>query len=83
MMSYLTLSLSNTSTFCWLMYLFLSNSGSLMSRIMITSCILRRPVRVLTSLVSPSNFVMTPLSKADLLIIEIFEPESKSTQKSL
>jgi hypothetical protein len=34
-------------------------------------------------LVSPSNFVMTPFGKADLLIIETFEPESKSTQKSL
>jgi hypothetical protein len=34
-------------------------------------------------LVSPSNFVMTPFGKADLLIIETFEPESKSTQKIL
>ncbi len=83
MMSYLTLSLSNTSTFCWLMRLFLSNSGSLMSCILTTSCILRHPAKVLTSLVSPSNFVMTPFGKADLLIIDIFKPESKSTRKSL
>jgi hypothetical protein len=49
---------------------------------MTTSCVLRRPERVLTSLVSPSNFVMMPFGKADLLIIETFEPESKSTRKS-
>jgi hypothetical protein len=71
------------STFCWLMRLFLSNSGSLMSRIMTTSCVLIWPARVLTSLVSPSNFVIMPFGKADLLIIETFKPESKSTQKSL
>jgi hypothetical protein len=60
----------------------LSNSGSLMSCIVATSCVLRQPARVLTSLVSPSNFLTTPFGKADLLIIETFEPESKSTQKS-
>ncbi len=38
---------------------------------------------VLTSLVSLSNFVIMPFGKADLLIIETFEPESKSTLKSL
>jgi hypothetical protein len=54
-----------------------------MSRIMTTSCLLRHPVRVLTSLVSSSYFVMTPFGKADLLNIETFEPESKSTQNSL
>jgi hypothetical protein len=54
-----------------------------MSCIMTTSCILRHPVRVLTSLASPSNFVITSFGKANLLIIETFEPESKSTQKSL
>ncbi len=54
-----------------------------MSCIMTTSCVLRRPARILTSLVSASNFVMTPFGKADLLIIETFEPESKSTWKSL
>ncbi len=31
------------------------------------------------SLVSPSIFVITPFGAADLLIIETFEPESKST----
>ncbi len=80
---YLMLSLSNTSTFCWLMRLFLSNPGSLMSYIVTTFCILRQPARVLTSLLPPSNFVITPFGKADLLIIETFKPESKSTQKSL
>ncbi len=50
-----------------------------MSCIVTTSYVLRRPARVLTSLVSPSNFVMTIFGKADHLIIEIFEPESKST----
>ncbi len=83
MMSYLMLSLSNISTFCWLMCLFSLSSGSLMSCIVTTSCVLRHPVWVLTSLVSTSNFVITPFGKADLLIIETFEPESKSTQKSL
>ncbi len=83
MILYLTLSLSNNNTFCWLMRLFLSNSGSLMSWIVTNTCVLRQPARVLTSLVSPSNFVITPFGKADLLIIETFEPESKSTQKSL
>jgi hypothetical protein len=83
MMLYLTLLLSNTRIFCWLMRLNLLNLGSLMSRIMTTSCFLRQPVRVLTSLVSPSNFVITPFGRADHLIIETFEPESKSTQKSL
>ncbi len=58
MMSYLTLPLSNTSTLCWLMCLFLSNFGSLMSRIVATSWVLRWPARVLTSLVSPSSFVI-------------------------
>ncbi len=83
MMSRLMLSLSNTSTFCWLMHLFLLNSGSLMSCIVMTSCVLRQPMRVITSLVSPSNFVITPFGKAYLLIIETFKPESKSTQKSI
>ncbi len=83
MMSYLTLLLSNTNTFCWLMPLFLSNLGNLKSCIVTTSCILRQPLRVLTSLVSPSNFVKMPFGRADLLIIETFKPESKSTQKSL
>ncbi len=69
--------------FCWLMHLFLSNSGNLMSCIVTTSCILRRLARILTSLVSPSNFAITPFGKADLLIRETFKPESKSTQKSL
>ncbi len=50
---------------------------------MITSCILRQPVRFLTSLLSPSNFVVAPFGKVDLLIIETFEPESKRTQESL
>ncbi len=54
-----------------------------MSHIVMTSCVLRQPVRVLTSLVSLSNFVITPFGKSDLLIIETFKPESKSTQKSL
>ncbi len=54
-----------------------------MSCTVTTSCVLRHPARVLTSLVSPSNFVMTPFGKVDLLIIETFKPESKSTQKSL
>jgi hypothetical protein len=40
-------------------------------------------VRALTSLVSPIIFVTTPFGKANLLIIEPFEPESMSTQKSL
>ncbi len=44
-----------------------------------TSWDLRRPARVLTNLASPSNFVIMPFGKADLLIIETFEPESKST----
>ncbi len=83
MMLYLRLSLSNTKTFCWLMRLFLSNSGNLRSRIVTTSCILRWPARVLISLVSPIIFVMMPFGKADILIIETFKPESKSTQKSL
>jgi hypothetical protein len=61
------------------MHLFLLNSGSLMSHIMTTSCVLRQPVKVLISLVSPSNFVIIPFGKADLSIIETFEPESKST----
>jgi hypothetical protein len=34
-------------------------------------------------LVSPSYFVITSFGKADLLIIETFQPESKSFQKSL
>ncbi len=83
MMSYLMLSLSNTKTFCWLMRLSLLNSGNLRSCIITSSCVLRWPVRVLTSLVSPSNFVITPFGKADLLIIETFKPESKCTRKSL
>ena len=62
---------------------FLLNSGSLMSHIMTTSYVLRHPARIFTSLVSPSNFVMTPFGKADLLIMEMFEPESKSTRRSL
>ncbi len=45
---------------------FLSNSGNLKSCIVTTFCVLRWPVRVLTSLVSPSNLVVTPLGKADL-----------------
>jgi hypothetical protein len=65
------------------MCLFLSNSGNLKSCIMMTTCILRQPARVLTSLVSPSNCVITPFCKTDLLIMEIFKPESKSTQMSL
>ncbi len=68
---------------CWLMRLFLSNSGCLMSLIVTTSCVLRRSVKHLTSLVSPSNFVITSFGKADLLIIETFEPKSNSTQNSL
>ncbi len=83
MMLYLTLSVSNTKTFCWLMRLFLSNLGNLRLRIVTASCVLRWPARVLTSLVSPSNFVIMPFGKADLLIIETFKPESKSTQKSI
>ncbi len=83
MMSYLMLSLSTTNTFCWLMCLFLSNLGNLKSRIVTTSCIIWWPARVLTSLVSPSNFVITPFGRADLLIIKKFEPVSNSTQKSL
>ncbi len=79
MTSYLMLSLSNTKTFCWLMHLFLSNSGNLTSCIVTTSCVLRQPARVLTSLV----FVIMPFGRADLLIIETFEPESKSTRNSL
>jgi hypothetical protein len=66
MMSYLTLSLSKTKTFCWLMRLFLSNLGNLKSCIVTPFCILRWPATVLTSLVSPKNFVITPLGKADL-----------------
>jgi hypothetical protein len=54
-----------------------------MSHIVATFCVLRQPARVLTKLVSPSNFVITPFGKADLLIIGTFKPESKSTQKSL
>ncbi len=54
--------------FCWLMHLFLSNSGNLTSCIMKTSFDLRQPVRVLTSLVSPSNFVIMPFGRANLLI---------------
>jgi hypothetical protein len=65
------------------MRLFLSNSGSLMSCIVTTFSVLRQPVRVLTSLVSPSSFVIMPFGKVDLLSIETFKPESKSTQKSL
>jgi hypothetical protein len=65
------------------MRLFLSNLGNLKSCILTTSCILRGPKGVLTSLVSPSNFVTAPFGGADLLIIETFEPESKSTWKSL
>ncbi len=83
MMLYLMLLLPKTNTFCWLMHMFLSNSGSLMSCIVTTSCVLRQPARVLTSLVSPRNFVIMPFGKADLLIIETFKPELKSTQKSL
>ncbi len=48
-----------------------------------TSCISRWPERVFMSLVSPSNFVIMPFVRADLLIIETFKPESKRTQKSL
>ncbi len=83
MMLYLMLSLSNTYAFCWLMRLFLSNFGILMSCIVTTSCVLRQTVRVFTSLVSPSNFVIMPFGKADLLIKETFKPEPKSTRKSL
>jgi hypothetical protein len=53
-----------------------------MSCIVTTSCVFRQPVRVLTSLVSLSYFAITPFGKADFLIIETFEPESKSTQKN-
>ncbi len=56
-----------------LMRLFLSNLGNLKSCIMTTSCILRQPARVLTGLVPPSNFVITPFGRADLLIIETFK----------
>jgi hypothetical protein len=79
MMPYLMLLLSNTKTFCWVMRLFLSNLSSLKSCIVTTSCILRQPVRVLPSLVSPTNFVIMLFGRPDLLIIEAFEPESKST----
>ncbi len=40
-------------------------------------------MRVLTSLVSPSSLVTTPFGRADLWIIETFQPESRSTQKCL
>jgi hypothetical protein len=53
-----------------------------MSCIVTTSCVLRQPARVLTSMISPSNFMITLFGKADLLIIETFKLESKSTQKS-
>ncbi len=65
------------------MPLFLLNLDNLRLRMVTTICILRRLARVLTSLVSPSNFIMAPLGKADFLTIETFEPESRSTQKSL
>ncbi len=83
MMMYLTLLLSSAKTFCWLMHLFLLNLGNLKSCIMMTSCILKQPARVITSLVLPSNFVIMLFGRADLLIIETFKPESKCTQKSL
>jgi hypothetical protein len=63
MMSYLTLLLSNTKTFCWLMRLFLSNLGKLKSCMVMTSCVLRQPARVLTILASPSNFVIMPFGR--------------------
>ncbi len=82
-MSYLTLLLLNTKTHCWLICLSLSNSGNLKSH-MVTTWLLRQPVRVLTSLVPPSSLVTTHFGNtADLLIIETFEPESRSTRKSL
>ncbi len=54
-----------------------------MTCIVTNSSILRQPARVLTSLASPSIFVIMPFGKADLLIIETFKPDSKRTQKSL
>ncbi len=54
-----------------------------MSHIVMTSCVLRQLARVLVSLVSPSNFVIMPFGKADLMIKKTFEPESKRTRKSL
>ncbi len=39
--------------------------------------------RVLTSSVSPSSLVAISYGNADPLIIETFEPESRSNQKSL
>ncbi len=81
----ISLLLLNTQTRCWLMSLSLSNSGNLpQSCIVTTSWALWQPARVLTiSLVSPQSLVTTPYGKADLLIIERFEPESRITQKSL
>ncbi len=66
MMSYLMLSLSKTVTIKRFDVPVLSNSGNLKSRILTTCCILRWPVRVFTSLVSPRNFVIIPLGKANI-----------------
>jgi hypothetical protein len=66
MMLYLTLSLSKTITIKRFDVPVLSNLGNLKSCIMTTCCILRWPIRVFTSLVSPRNFVIIPLGKADL-----------------
>ena len=66
MMSYLTLSLSKTKSIKGFDAPVLSNLGNLKSCIVTTLCILRQPARVFTSLVSPRNFVIKPLGKADL-----------------
>jgi hypothetical protein len=68
-----------TKTFCWLMCLFLLNLDNLKTCIVATFCILGWPARVLTSLILPSNFVITPLGMADLLIIETLKPELKES----
>ncbi len=79
MMLYLTLLLSKTKSFCWLMRLFLSNLGNLKSCIVMAFCILGWPAMVLTSLISPSNFVIMPFGEADLFIFILgtLEPELK------
>ncbi len=62
-----------------LMRLFYQTRAILKSCIVMTLCGLRWPARVLTSLASPSNFVITPYGKAGLLIIETLKSESKKS----
>ena len=65
------------------MRLFLSNSGSRMSRIVTTSCVDKSPARVRKFFLLSNFFGTTPIEIADRLIRHLFEPESSKTLNNL